>query len=520
MKNILILILIHSLSIGLFACPDGTNTEINGQPDGTYSFTYDIDYSGTSYGLYSVIWDFGDGTTETTYPTGSPTSITNSHQYDDPFTQFTVSVTLTGLDASANECVNTLDDVVFNTEGIILPTCPAALFLPVSTSNSCDAGELEFAWDFCNEDYDYDGVGDNYWTADHVEWNTSDGQSYTSNGLDNIIISFGSSSTVTVTGIAYFTGVNGESCSTPIQYSSAANDNPCALGDSVIPGTPFTVSGTSYIEVDPPYAEPNIYVSSGSYCADDNISVNDAGGVYNQSTSNWSYELFIDGQSVESGSGLPSGALFQNTLPPGDHLIELVYINGTGEDSCSVADAIVVNVDDCGGPGGGSGGGSEECEICNGFTPEIGKRYWISAWVKEDYSSQVKKYEDAHITIDFIGNNGLFTFYPTGDIIEGWQRIVGSFTIPNATTDIKINLNSADAQDAYFDDIRIHPFNASAKSYVYDPETLLLTAELDDNNYATFYEYDKEGKLIRIKKETSRGVVTIQESRSSNVKED
>ncbi|MGK4569023.1 hypothetical protein [Flavobacterium sp. 3HN19-14] len=43
-------------------------------------------------------------------------------------------------------------------------------------------------------------------------------------------------------------------------------------------------------------------------------------------------------------------------------------------------------------------------------------------------------------------------------------------------------------------------------------------AELDENNYATFYEYDKEGGLVRVKKETERGVQTIKESRSSNPK--
>ncbi|NRA12676.1 MAG: hypothetical protein HRT57_12035, partial [Crocinitomicaceae bacterium] len=108
----------------------------------------------------------------------------------------------------------------------------------------------------------------------------------------------------------------------------------------------------------------------------------------------------------------------------------------------------------------------------------------------------------------------------TGEIIEGWQRIVGSFEIPLNTTDLNIHLkNDHQSIDAFFDDIRIHPFNASMKSYVYDPETYWLTAELDDNNYATFYEYDKEGQLIRIKKETARGIMTIQESRSSNPKE-
>ena len=44
-------------------------------------------------------------------------------------------------------------------------------------------------------------------------------------------------------------------------------------------------------------------------------------------------------------------------------------------------------------------------------------------------------------------------------------------------------------------------------------------AELDENNYATFYEYDLEGNLVRVKKETIEGIKTLQENRShsSNV---
>jgi hypothetical protein len=39
--------------------------------------------------------------------------------------------------------------------------------------------------------------------------------------------------------------------------------------------------------------------------------------------------------------------------------------------------------------------------------------------------------------------------------------------------------------------------------------------EMDENNFATFYEYDDEGILIRVKKETERGIMTIKETRSS-----
>jgi hypothetical protein len=92
--------------------------------------------------------------------------------------------------------------------------------------------------------------------------------------------------------------------------------------------------------------------------------------------------------------------------------------------------------------------------------------------------------------------------------------------MPAGTTELKIELvNNDEMVDVYFDDIRIHPFNASMKSYVYDASTLLLSAELDDNNFATIYEYDNEGQLIRIKKETERGIMTIQESRSNNPKQ-
>jgi hypothetical protein len=56
------------------------------------------------------------------------------------------------------------------------------------------------------------------------------------------------------------------------------------------------------------------------------------------------------------------------------------------------------------------------------------------------------------------------------------------------------------------------------KSYVYNPVNLRLMAEMDENNYATFYEYDDEGTLIRVKKETERGIMTIKETRSALMK--
>ena len=75
----------------------------------------------------------------------------------------------------------------------------------------------------------------------------------------------------------------------------------------------------------------------------------------------------------------------------------------------------------------------------------------------------------------------------------------------------------AGGQTAYLDDVRIQPFKSAMKSYVYDPNTLWLKAELDDRNFATYYNYDEEGNLVQIKKETQDGLRTIVSNRK-NVK--
>jgi hypothetical protein len=160
------------------------------------------------------------------------------------------------------------------------------------------------------------------------------------------------------------------------------------------------------------------------------------------------------------------------------------------------------------------------CSDCiSSFAPMPGKKYLVSAWVKEKNAVQSKtSYTYPRITIlypSISGSAGPFT--PSGNIIDGWQRIEGEFTIPSNATDLTIKLDCT-TSDCYYDDVRILPFDGSLKSYVYDPVNLRLVAELDERNYATLYEYDEEGKLIRVKKETEKGKMTIKENRDNTKK--
>ena len=175
----------------------------------------------------------------------------------------------------------------------------------------------------------------------------------------------------------------------------------------------------------------------------------------------------------------------------------------------------------------------ECCECRTSFAPQPGGKYVLSAWVKETQEfistnsglveKQVETYTGPQVFLEFtdIGGaiSGLPPFVANKTIVEGWQQIEKVFVVPAGAVKMSIRLANSGANDVYFDDVRVHPFNSSMKSYVYDPVSLRLWSELDDRNYATFYEYDEQGNLTRIKKETERGVVTIQESREGQYKE-
>ena len=154
------------------------------------------------------------------------------------------------------------------------------------------------------------------------------------------------------------------------------------------------------------------------------------------------------------------------------------------------------------------------------FAPFAGKKMEISAWVKENDSCTCQQYTADHVELSFTvgGVTSGTPLSPRGNIIEGWQRYDTMIVIPNGATGLTLTLSASPTVITYFDDIRIQPFNAEMKSYVYNPITLRLMAELDENNYATFYEYDNDGTLTRVKKETERGILTIKETRTSLIK--
>ncbi len=151
------------------------------------------------------------------------------------------------------------------------------------------------------------------------------------------------------------------------------------------------------------------------------------------------------------------------------------------------------------------------------------RKYVLSVWAREVQgfilitSPQVNTYTGPSVNIKINGSPASITTTRRTAIINGWQKIEYEFNVPAmaAGTPMDIELVNASTQRVcLFDDLRIHPFNASMKTQVFDPQSLRLMAEHDDRNFSTIYEYDEEGTLVRVQKETEKGLYTVKETRS------
>ncbi|MGV3768136.1 MAG: hypothetical protein ACO1NW_18535 [Chitinophagaceae bacterium] len=148
-------------------------------------------------------------------------------------------------------------------------------------------------------------------------------------------------------------------------------------------------------------------------------------------------------------------------------------------------------------------------ELGKGFSPVPGKQYVLSFWVKDG----APRSPSVQMQVRCNGTD-LISSTMHWPVVEGWKRIEVPFLLQEDATSIEFQFNSGPGM-VLLDDLRVHPFDAQLKSFAYDASSQRLWAELDENNFATFYEYDDEGVLIRVKKETDRGIMTLKESRSS-----
>lgn len=151
----------------------------------------------------------------------------------------------------------------------------------------------------------------------------------------------------------------------------------------------------------------------------------------------------------------------------------------------------------------------------NGLT--LGTEYTVTAWVNAPLGSTAK------LNIRLLGNGGLVNqivskgFHDPSNITVGnWKQLTLKILVPtnytstNANEDLRVYVTD-NATQVSIDDFRVAPSRAVIEGFVYGESGSELTHKLDQNNFYTRMEYDAEGRVKAVYKETLNGEKKIKE---------
>lgn len=157
------------------------------------------------------------------------------------------------------------------------------------------------------------------------------------------------------------------------------------------------------------------------------------------------------------------------------------------------------------------------------ITPKLDNRYFVYGVLPQVFNFALDSVSNQKYTVElwakglssppYISSSGSFTLAQASPLIDGWALYRTTLAI-NASSLVSLNIPSG----CNFDDLRVYPAQANVKTYVYHPFKNYLMAVLDENNYASLYEYNLRNDLVRLKKETEKGIITVQENIVNRIK--
>ena len=166
-----------------------------------------------------------------------------------------------------------------------------------------------------------------------------------------------------------------------------------------------------------------------------------------------------------------------------------------------------------------NGGGYGPGFITKNF--DVGRTYQASVWVHT--SSPANCSINASLDGTINGSpNYIFVSKakndPSNITVGNWILMSVQITVPTAyvaangtasQNDLRFFMMNTNSASAYFDDLSVHPVDSPIKGYVYNPSTGWLLSVLDNDNFATSYDYDQAGRIINVYQETKNGVKKI-----------
>jgi hypothetical protein len=130
------------------------------------------------------------------------------------------------------------------------------------------------------------------------------------------------------------------------------------------------------------------------------------------------------------------------------------------------------------------------------------RTYKVSVWARGTQADYSK------VQIGYNGSTLIpstsYQIFQAGD----WFQVTGTVTLGTSTSEIYCKANGA---NIFFDDFRVQPVDAIMSGYVYDGRDNVI-AILNNDNFASVFEYDDGDRLIKTYKETAKGFEKVSEN--------
>lgn len=147
-----------------------------------------------------------------------------------------------------------------------------------------------------------------------------------------------------------------------------------------------------------------------------------------------------------------------------------------------------------------------------------GRSYRACIWVNKATINDVWMYVSLSGTYSGSSYSQTYSSQDTEPLLSSgnWSLIYVDFPVPSGYQgSVQVNLSTggvmSDPVTGFFDDFRLHPVDAQIQSFVYDPVTGRLTHVLDKNNIYTRFEYDNEGRISKVYRETKKGEIKLKQ---------
>jgi YD repeat-containing protein len=143
---------------------------------------------------------------------------------------------------------------------------------------------------------------------------------------------------------------------------------------------------------------------------------------------------------------------------------------------------------------------------------------WNNVWdVQQGLQVRVWVYMDP--VYGDVSSYDIFSRFNTTDVEMKLISSCGKWHLYEATYknsaitsgSLDISIRSVGTNNIFIDDVRVQPLKSEMVCYVYDKAHRLI-ATLDDQHFASLFEYNSEGALVRKLKETTLGIKTISET--------